>query len=81
MTVLFQFGGFLAQEQRGRGLFNRLFDPALDPFTGVYQLNAFDLAMMIPYFLVLLVLAAYGMHRYQLVYYYLKYRHRAPQPA
>ncbi|MGH9790836.1 MAG: cellulose synthase family protein [Candidatus Acidiferrales bacterium] len=81
MTALFQFGGFLAQEQRGRGLFNRLFDPALDPFTGVYQLNAFDLAMMIPYFLVLLVLAAYGMHRYQLVYFYLKYRHRAPQPA
>ncbi|MGH9860104.1 MAG: cellulose synthase family protein, partial [Candidatus Acidiferrales bacterium] len=81
MTALFQFGGFLAQEERGRGLFNRLFDPALDPFTGVYQLNAFDLAMMIPYFLVLLVLAAYGMHRYQLVYYYLKYGHRAPKPA
>lgn len=81
MTALFQFGGFLAQEQRGRGLLNRLFDPALDPFTRVYELNAFDLAMMIPYFLVLLVLAAYGMHRYQLVYYYLKYRHRAPQPA
>ncbi len=81
MTAWFQFEGFLAQEDRGRGLFNRLFDPALDPFTGVYQLNAFDLAMMIPYFLVLLVLAAYGMHRYQLVYYYLKYRHRAPKPA
>ncbi len=81
MTGLFQLGAMLLlQEQPGRGLLRRLFDPALDPFTGVYQLNAFDLAVMVPYFLVLIVLAAYGMHRYQLVYYYLKYRHNAPQP-
>jgi cellulose synthase/poly-beta-1,6-N-acetylglucosamine synthase-like glycosyltransferase len=70
---------FAAQEQPGRTLWRRLTDPALDPFTGIYQLNAFDLAMMIPYFLVLIVLAAYGIHRYQLVYYFLKYRHNAPQ--
>ncbi len=50
-----------------------------DPFRGLYQLNAFDLAVMIPYFLVLLVLAAYGMHRYQLVYYFFKYRQNVPQ--
>lgn len=56
----------------------RLTDPSLDPFTGIYQLNAFDLAIMIPYFLVLLVLAAYGIHRYQLVYYFFKYRHNVP---
>ena len=29
-------------------------------FTGVYHANAFDLAMMIPYFIVLFILAAYG---------------------
>jgi cellulose synthase/poly-beta-1,6-N-acetylglucosamine synthase-like glycosyltransferase len=81
MTGILQLGALLLlQDQPGRGLLRRLFDPALDPFTGVYQLNAFDLAVMIPYFLVLIILAAYGMHRYQLVYYYLKYRHNAPQP-
>jgi len=79
-VTLTQFGlSLAAQDQPGRTLLRRLFDPALDPFTGIYQLNAFDLAMMIPYFLVLIVLAAYGMHRYQLVYYYLKYRHNAPK--
>ena len=41
-------------------------------FQGVYQVNAFDVAVMIPYFLVLIVLAAYGLHRYWLVYTYFK---------
>jgi cellulose synthase/poly-beta-1,6-N-acetylglucosamine synthase-like glycosyltransferase len=49
-------------------------------FSGLYQPNAFDLAVMIPYFLILAVLAAYGMHRYWLVYYFFKYRHNAPGP-
>ena len=80
MSDFSQFGPWIAaQEQPGRTLWHRMFDPALDPFTGIYQLNAFDLAMMIPYFLVLIVLAAYGIHRYQLVYYFLKYRYNAPQ--
>ena len=30
-------------------------------FSGIYHANAFDLAMMIPYFLVLCVLALYGL--------------------
>jgi cellulose synthase/poly-beta-1,6-N-acetylglucosamine synthase-like glycosyltransferase len=50
------------------------------PFTGVYHLNAFDLAVMIPYFLVLGVLAAYGLHRYWLVFYFHKFRHNVPGP-
>ena len=33
-------------------------------FQGLYQVNAFDLALLIPYFVVLIVLAAYGAHRY-----------------
>lgn len=57
----------------------KMTDPSLDPFRGIYELNGFDLAVMIPYFLVLIVLAAYGMHRYQLVYYYLKYRRNVPK--
>jgi cellulose synthase/poly-beta-1,6-N-acetylglucosamine synthase-like glycosyltransferase len=43
-------------------------------FQGLYQVNAFDLALLIPYFIVLILLASYGIHRYVLVYAY--YRHR-----
>ena len=53
----------------------------IDPtFRGIYHVNAFDLAMMIPYFLVLFVLATYGLHRYWLVYDYYKYRRNIPGP-
>ena len=47
----------------------------LDPtFRGIYRANGFDLALLIPYFIVLIILAFYGMHRYQLVYLYYKHR-------
>ncbi|MFI5059390.1 MAG: cellulose synthase family protein [Candidatus Acidiferrales bacterium] len=49
-------------------------------FAGIYHANAFDLAMMIPYFLVLCVLALYGLHRYWLVYDYYKYSKNVPGP-
>ena len=50
-------------------------------FTGIYHANFFDLAMMIPYFIVLFVLAIYGLHRYWLVYDYYKYaKNVPPQP-
>src|SRR5262250_3178863 len=49
-------------------------------FSGVYHANAFDLAMMIPYFIVLFVLAAYGLHRYVLLYDYFAYRKNIPPP-
>ncbi|HXH49170.1 MAG TPA: cellulose synthase family protein [Terriglobia bacterium] len=51
-----------------------------DPFRGVYQPNAFDLSIEIPYFLVLTILSVYGFHRYCLTYYYLKNRRKKPQP-
>jgi cellulose synthase/poly-beta-1,6-N-acetylglucosamine synthase-like glycosyltransferase len=43
-------------------------------FKGLYHANAFDLALLIPYFIVLVVLAGYGIHRYVLVYMYYKNR-------
>jgi cellulose synthase/poly-beta-1,6-N-acetylglucosamine synthase-like glycosyltransferase len=49
-------------------------------FSGIYQANAFDLAIMIPYFLVMVILSAYGIHRYALVYEYFKNRKNAPGP-
>jgi cellulose synthase/poly-beta-1,6-N-acetylglucosamine synthase-like glycosyltransferase len=51
-------------------------------FQGLYQVNAFDLALLIPYFVVLIVLAAYGAHRYWLVYLYYKHkRNKTTEPA
>jgi len=49
-------------------------------FAGAYHANAFDFAIMLPYFLVLFVLAAYGIHRYALVYNFFKYRSKNPGP-
>ncbi len=43
-------------------------------FQGLYQVNAFDLALLIPYFIVLTILAAYGAHRYWMVYLYYKHK-------
>jgi len=51
-------------------------------FQGLYQVNAFDLALLIPYFVVLIVLAAYGAHRYWLVFLYYKHkRNKTTEPA
>jgi cellulose synthase/poly-beta-1,6-N-acetylglucosamine synthase-like glycosyltransferase len=43
-------------------------------FRGLYSPNAFDLLLLIPYFVVMVILAMYGMHRYALVYMYYKNR-------
>src|SRR5215469_5282428 len=50
-------------------------------FRGLYHWNPFDAALLIPYFLVMLVLAVYGIHRYTMCYHYVKYRKRHnPEP-
>src|SRR5271154_2435356 len=51
-------------------------------FQGLYHANAFDLALLIPYFIVLILLAGYGAHRYVLVYLYYKNKHnRTTEPG
>ena len=51
-------------------------------FQGLYKANAFDIALLIPYFLVLILLASYGVHRYMLVYlYYKNKKNRTTEPA
>jgi len=60
-----------------RVYWQRLLDPT---FRGLYQANGFDLAIMLPYFLVMVVLATYGIHRYALVYNYYKNRKNVPGP-
>jgi len=66
-----------------RGLRHYLRTHFLDTtFKGLYHANAFDLALLIPYFVVLILLAFYGMHRYQLVYLYYKHRkNKVTNPA
>lgn len=46
-------------------------------FQHLYRWNLFDASLLIPYFIVLVLLAMYGLHRYQLVYRYYKYRRNA----
>ena len=43
-------------------------------FKGLYHPDKFDLMLLIPYFTVLVILASYGVHRYQLVWMYYKNR-------
>src|SRR5580700_2175292 len=55
-------------------------NPLLNPFKGLYQVNSFDLVVMTPYFVVMSILAMYGIHRYALVYNYYKNRKRVAGP-
>ena len=51
-------------------------------FQGLYHANGFDIALLIPYFFVLILLASYGVHRYILVYLYYKNRkNHTSEPA
>ena len=71
-TVLYSVGLALVEPHGFRHYLRSHF---LDTtFKGLYHANAFDMALLIPYFIVLMLLAFYGMHRYQLVYLYYKHR-------
>ena len=64
-------GTFLASKGLGSYVRQHFLDKT---FQGLYQVNAFDLALLIPYFIVLIILAGYGGHRYWLVYLYYKHK-------
>jgi cellulose synthase/poly-beta-1,6-N-acetylglucosamine synthase-like glycosyltransferase len=70
---------FFAQHGLSQYVRQHFFDTT---FKGLYHANAFDMALLIPYFVVLVLLASYGLHRYTLVYlYYKKKRNRTIEPA
>jgi cellulose synthase/poly-beta-1,6-N-acetylglucosamine synthase-like glycosyltransferase len=46
-------------------------------FRGMYRWNTFDTTLLIPYFIVMIILAFYGIHRYQLVWLYYRNRKNA----
>ncbi len=63
-------------EPRGLGHYWRT-HYAQRTFQGMYRWNWFDISLLIPYFVVMLILAFYGIHRYQLVWLYYRNRKRA----
>ena len=46
-------------------------------FKGDYRWNAFDICLLVPYFVVMIILAFYGIHRYQLVWLYYRNKRKA----
>src|ERR1700722_13415036 len=72
----------LAAEAAPRGIVPYLRQHILDKtFQGLYHTDAFDRALLVPYFIVLILLAAYGVHRYILVYLYYKHKkNRTTEP-
>jgi cellulose synthase/poly-beta-1,6-N-acetylglucosamine synthase-like glycosyltransferase len=81
MAVLGNFVLLFALSSQ-RGLVHYLKGQFLDhTFRGLYTPNAFDLSLLIPYFIVITVLAGYGVHRYVLVYmYYRNRKNRTTEP-
>ena len=63
-------GLVLASNQRGLQHYCARTTATRTRFKRLYRWNPFDIALLIPYFMVMIILAAYGMHRYQLVYKY-----------
>ena len=48
-------------------------------FQHLYRWNTFDTCMLVPYFIVMVILAFYGIHRYQLVWLYYRNKKNAPK--
>jgi cellulose synthase/poly-beta-1,6-N-acetylglucosamine synthase-like glycosyltransferase len=55
-----------------------LFD---DTFSGIYQLSPFDWCLLVPYFGILIILSVYGLHRYETIRRYRKFRKNLPKAA
>jgi cellulose synthase/poly-beta-1,6-N-acetylglucosamine synthase-like glycosyltransferase len=69
-------GLLFAQPNLSTRLMNGLFD---DTFSGIYRLSPFDWALLIPYFGTLFILSIYGVHRYETIRRYRKYRKNLPK--
>ncbi len=50
-----------------------------NPFAGIHELSWFDWSLLIPYFALLAILSIYGLHRYDIIRTYFKYRKNATQ--
>jgi cellulose synthase/poly-beta-1,6-N-acetylglucosamine synthase-like glycosyltransferase len=75
-AIQFQFVALVFASQRGLSHYLKT-HYADHTFEHLYKWNTFDTLLLIPYFAVMVVLAFYGMHRYQLVWTY--YRNKRNQ--
>ena len=71
-------GWLSAQGTFGSRLRVGLFD---DTFAGIYRLSPFDWALLVPYFSILVILSIYGIHRYETIRRYRKYKSNLPKEA
>ena len=79
MSIGFPFALLLfAQPSVQTQIVNGLFD---DTFSGIYRLSPFDWMLLIPYFSILVVLSIYGVHRYETIRRYRRYRKNLPRSA
>src|SRR5436305_13239367 len=78
MLMCFVFALLVAQPSLGSRLMNSLLD---DTFSGIYRLSAFDWALLVPYFTILVILSVYGVHRYETIRRYRKFRHNLNEVA
>src|SRR5438105_11835811 len=78
MLSLSTIASFTFTLSQQRGVIHFFRQQFLDKtFKGLYTANAFDMMLLVPYFVVLVFLASYGIHRYVLVYLYYKHRKNA----
>jgi cellulose synthase/poly-beta-1,6-N-acetylglucosamine synthase-like glycosyltransferase len=76
-----QMAVYLAAPQNGLVHYLKAMRSTDRTFQGLYHWNLFDAALLIPYFIVMIILAIYGVHRYTMCYLYFKYRRNAnPNP-
>jgi hypothetical protein len=61
----------VSQPSVGSRIMTGLFD---DTFSGIYRLAPFDWALLVPYFGILIILSLYGLHRYETILRYRKYK-------
>ncbi len=47
-----------------------------DTFAGIHHLEFFDYALLVPYFALLFILSIFGLHRYEMVREYFKYKNK-----
>jgi cellulose synthase/poly-beta-1,6-N-acetylglucosamine synthase-like glycosyltransferase len=74
MLAYSQMAAMVSPTSPVEGFVQGLFD---DTFAGIHRLAWFDWAMLIPYFTLLAILSLYGLHRYDIIRTYFKYRRNA----
>ena len=50
-----------------------------ETFVGIHRLSWFDWSLLIPYFILLAILAVYGTYRYEVIRLYYRHRHKLPK--